>query len=81
MSSADPGKPQTPVVFTELEIMANNKIIQQIQKNFYNQHAEIASPSNSDLENMMRQGKQVYVNMAISFAVQTMAAESKRKTS
>jgi len=78
---SDPGKPVTPIAFTEMEIMANNKVIQQIQKAFYNQHAEIASPSNSDLENMMRQGKQVYVNMAISFAVQTMAAESKRKNS
>jgi hypothetical protein len=79
--SSDPGKPVTPVVFTEMEIMANNKITTEIQKAFYQQHQEIASPSNSDLENMMRQGKQVYVNMAINYTVQLMAANAKRKSS
>lgn len=80
MSAEDPNKPITPVIFTELEAIANQKMTQQIQQAFLKQHVEITSPANSDLAGMMRDEKMMYSNLAIAFAVVAIAANSKRKT-
>ncbi len=76
---SDPGKPITPVVFTEMELIANQKMIVQIQKAFLQQHVEITSPANSDIAGMMRDEKMMYSNLAIAFAVQAIAVDAKRK--
>jgi len=77
---ADDNKPITPVIFTELEQNENNKMIISIQQAFLKQHVEIASPANSDLTKLLREEKHMYANLGIQFAVQVMAANSKRKT-
>jgi len=69
----------TPVVFTEMENIENNKNIQIIQQNFLKMHVEITAPSNSSLEAMMRDGKMMYGNLGIQYAVQWLAAQAKRK--
>lgn len=75
----DPNKPQTPVVFTEMEVVENNKNIQIIQKLFLLNHVEITSPANSDLAGMIRDEKMMYANLGIAFAVNAMSANEKRK--
>ncbi len=75
----DPNKPQTPVVFTEMEMIENNKHTQIIQKAFLQQHVEITSPANSDLAGMIRDEKMMYANLGIAFAVNAIAANEKRK--
>ena len=75
----DPNKPQTPVVFTEMEMVENNKNTQIIQKLFLQQHVEITSPANSDLASMIRDEKMMYANIGIAFAVNALAANEKRK--
>jgi len=75
----DPNKPQTPVIFTELEMVENNKHAQNIQKAFLQQHVEITSPANSDLAGMIRDEKMMYANLGIAFAVTALAANEKRK--
>lgn len=75
----DPNKPQTPVVFTEMEMIENNKHTQIIQKAFLQQHVEITSPANSDLAGMIRDEKMMYANLGITFAVNAIVANKKRK--
>jgi len=75
----DPNKPQTPVIFTEMEMVENNKHTQIIQKAFLQQHVEITSPANSDLAGMIRDEKMMYANLGIAFAVNALAANEKRK--
>jgi len=75
----DPNKPQTPVIFTEMEMIENNKNTQIIQKAFLLQHVEITSPANSDLAGMIRDEKMMYANLGIAFAVNALAANEKRK--
>jgi len=75
----DPNKPVTPVVFTEMEMIENNKNTQIIQKAFLIQHVEITSPANSDLAGMIRDEKMMYANLGIAFAVNAIAANEKRK--
>jgi len=79
MESRDSNKPDTPVIFTEMENIANQKMTQQIQKLFLLNHVEITSPANSDLAGMIRDEKMMYANLGIQFAVQAIAANEKRK--
>ncbi len=79
MESSDPNKPQTPVIFTEMENITNQKMTQQIQKLFLLNHVEITSPANSDLAGMIRDEKMMYANLGIAFTVQAIAAIEKRK--
>ena len=72
-------KPATPVIFTEMEMIENNKMSQLIQKLFLQSHPEITSPANSDLAGMIRDEKMMYSNLAILFAVQAIAAHKKKK--
>lgn len=76
--SYDQNKPQTPVVFTEMERVENNKKTSMITQGFLMKHVEITARANSDLENMIRDGKQMYCSMAIQFATEWHAAEKKR---
>lgn len=80
MESSDTNKPQTPIIFTEMENIANQKMTQQIQKAFLLNHVEITSPANSDLAGMIRDEKMMYANLGIAFTVQAIAANDKRKT-
>lgn len=80
MEAADSNKPATPVIFTEMENIANQKMTQQIQKLFLQNHVEITSPANSDLAGMIRDEKMMYANLGIAFTVQAIAANDKRKT-
>lgn len=73
----DDGKPQTPIIFTEMEAIANQKMQAIIQKAFLQQHVEITSPANSDLAGMIRDEKMMYANLGIAFAVQFVAAKRK----
>ena len=75
----DPNKPTTPVIFTEMEMVENNKNTQTIQKLFLQNHPEITSPANSDLAGMIRDEKMMYANLGIAFAVNAIAANEKRK--
>jgi len=75
----DTNKPLTPVVFTEMEVVANQKMTVQIQQAFLKQHVEITSPANSDLAGMIRDEKMMYSNLGIAFCVQAIAAHEKRK--
>lgn len=79
MQPGDPKTPPTPVIFTEMEMIQNNKDSQIIQKLFLQVHPEITSPANSDLAGMIRDEKMMYANLAILFAVQAIAANKKRK--
>ena len=79
MEGTDPNKPQTPIIFTEMENIANQKMTQQIQKLFLQNHVEITSPANSDLAGMIRDEKMMYANLGIAFTVQAIAANDKRK--
>jgi len=76
-----PGKPQTPVVFTEMEKIEINKMIQGISQAFLLQHIEITSPAGSDLADMIRKEKQMYANLGVQFAVNSMFAQKKRDES
>lgn len=80
MSTDDRKKPITPVVFTEMETITNQKMQAIITKAFVLQHPEITSPAQSDLAGMIRDEKMMYSNLAIQFTVQYIAADSKRKT-
>jgi len=80
MEGSDSNKPQTPIIFTEMENIANQKMTQQIQKLFLQNHVEITSPANSDLAGMIRDEKMMYANLGIAFAVQAISANDKRKT-
>lgn len=77
--SHNPKAPDTPVVFTEMENIENNKNIAIIQQTFLKNHVEITSPSNSSLEAMMRDGKMMYANLGVQFAVQFLAAKRKQE--
>jgi len=77
--TADPNKPVTPVVFTEMENIENQKMQANISKAFLQQHPEITSPANSDRASEMRDEKMMYANLGIAFAVQAIAAHEKRK--
>jgi len=77
--TVDPNKPVTPVIFTEMEMVENNKHTQIIQKAFLLQHVEITSPANSGLAGMIRDEKMMYANLGIAFAVNALAANEKRK--
>ena len=46
-------KPDTPVVFTEMEVIENSKMQAIVQKNFLQLHPEITSPAQSDLAKMI----------------------------
>jgi phenolic acid decarboxylase len=72
-------KPITNIVFTDVEAIANAKIQQQIIQGFYKSHPELTAAANSDMLNMMRDDKQAYVNMAIKYAVDSVAAFRKAK--
>lgn len=76
--SADP-KPQVPITFTQMEQIEINTTIQKMQQGFGMAHQEIYASSNSDLENMMRQGKQMYVNLAFKFAAEYQAVMKKQE--
>ena len=67
-------KPVTNIVFTDVEAIANAKIEQQFLQNFYKNHPELTSNTNSDLLSMHQQDKQLYISMAVKYAVQGMAA-------
>ncbi len=74
----DQNKPQTPVIFTEMERVENNKKTGQLTQAFLMKHVEITARANSDLENMIHDGKQMYCSLAVQFAVEWIAAEKKR---
>ncbi len=67
-------KPQTNIVFTDVEAIANAKMQNQVTQGFYKNHPELTAAANSDMLNMMRDDKQAYVNMAIKYAVEAIAA-------
>jgi len=74
-------KPETPVVFTEMEAVENSKMVALVQQNFMKLHPEITSPAQSDLAKMMRDEKMMYANLGIQFTVQYIAATVKSKKS
>lgn len=77
--SHEQGKPQTPVIFTEMEQIENAKMQKGIHNAFLQNHPEITSPANSDLAGMIRDEKMMYAQLAIAFTVQAIAANEKRK--
>jgi hypothetical protein len=72
-------KPITNIHFTEVEALANAKIERDMLTGFYKNHPELTANSNSDLLNMHQQDKQLYISMAIKYAVNGMAALRKSK--
>ena len=70
-------KPITNIVFTDVEAIANAKIERDMLAGFYKNHPELTANSNSDLLNMHQQDKQLYISMAVKYAVNGMAAMRK----
>jgi len=77
--SIDDKRPPDIVTFSQPELDQNQKTINQIFKMFCQNHPEIMAPGNSDLTKMIRDEKQMYANVAISFAVNFLAALEKKK--
>jgi len=75
----DGNKPPVNVEFTQTEKAEIQKTTVMLQQNFLRQHVEITAQSNSDLTDMIRQEKQMYGNMGISYAVNAMRAMEKMK--
>ena len=67
-------KPITNIIFTDVEAIANAKLEQQFLQSFYKNHPEVTAKSSSDLLTMHQQDKQLYISMAIKYAVNGMAA-------
>lgn len=78
-ANLDGNKPPINVEFTQAELVEMQKTTVMIQQNFLRQHAEITAPSNSDLTDMIRQEKQMYSNLGISYAVNALRAMEKMK--
>jgi len=72
-------KPITNIVFTDVEAIANAKIERDMLAGFYKNHPEVTTNSNSDLLTMHQQDKQLYISMAIKYAVNGMAAMRKQQ--
>lgn len=75
----DDNQPPINVEFTQTEKNEMQKTTVMIQQNFLRQHVEITAASNSDLTDMIRQEKQMYSNMGISYAVNAIRAMEKAK--
>ncbi|KKN76262.1 hypothetical protein LCGC14_0372880 [marine sediment metagenome] len=75
----DDNKPPLRVEFTKTEQTEMQRTCIMIQQTFLRAHQEIIAPSNSDLTTMIRQEKQMYANLGIAFAVDTLAAIEKAK--
>lgn len=75
----DGTSPPISVEFTKVEQAEMQKTCVMIQQHFLRLHQEIIAPSNSDLTTMVRQEKQMYANLGIVFAVNTLAAIEKAK--
>lgn len=71
--------PPMPVEFSAEEKTEMMKTLTEINKAFLQNHPEIITGAVNDLTTMIRQEKQVYVNLAIAFTIQSLAAAEKRK--